>query len=234
MNSFEDKVVCITQPEHMPWLGYIDKMYQSDVLIFLDNVSFKKRHFENRNKIRTLSPDGFTWLTVPVLTKGSYNQHIDAVKIDYSFNWRDKYLKTIQYTYKKAKYFNDYYPKIEQIFMKEYDLLVDLNIDIIKYLSCCFGMEKVFLRASDITDEGKGSERILAILKKVGARTYFSGRYGGLNIELLENNGIHVIVQDFQHPRYIEMHEPFYEAMSCIDLLFNYGGASKDFFKKQK
>jgi hypothetical protein len=33
--------------------GMAEKFFQVDKVVFLDNVQFKKRNFENRNKIRT-------------------------------------------------------------------------------------------------------------------------------------------------------------------------------------
>ena len=73
--------VAIHQPEFAPWLGYFHKMHSADVYVFLDNVQFKKRYFENRNYLRDSTKDEKVWLTIPVETKGKYNQAIKDVVI---------------------------------------------------------------------------------------------------------------------------------------------------------
>ena len=45
-------IVSVHQPQYLPWLGYFDKIAKSDVFVFLDNVQYKRREFQNRNKIR--------------------------------------------------------------------------------------------------------------------------------------------------------------------------------------
>src|SRR5207249_11577269 len=57
-------VVTIHQPERLPWLGFFDKIRQADVFVMLDHVQYRKRYFQNRNRIR--AEHGAIWLTVPV------------------------------------------------------------------------------------------------------------------------------------------------------------------------
>ncbi|WP_372998802.1 WbqC family protein [Sulfurimonas sp.] len=223
MLDLSNKLVCITQPEHLPWLGYLDKIAQSDYLIFLDNVQFKKRHFENRNKIRVNNKDGFLWLTVPVITKGKYEQKINEVEIDYSGNWIDKYLKSIEYNYNKSKYFNCYFNDLKDILYKKHKYLVDLNIDIINFMKVSFGLNTKFLKASEICNDGKSSELILNILKSLNSNKYFSGKFGGIDVDLLEINTIKVSFQDFKEPKYSQLTDEYLPGMAFIDLLFNHG-----------
>ena len=63
------KTVTIHQPNHLPYLGFFEKMADSDVFILYDNTQYKSEDFQNRNKIRTSTEQGWIWLTVPV----SYN-----------------------------------------------------------------------------------------------------------------------------------------------------------------
>ena len=60
------KTVVILQPGYMPWLGFFDQLYRSDVFVYYDDVQFDKNGWRNRNRIK--APDGTPhWLTVPVL-----------------------------------------------------------------------------------------------------------------------------------------------------------------------
>ena len=57
-------IVTIHQPEHLPWLGFFDKIRQADVWVSLDHVQYRKNYFQHRNRIR--GDRGAIWLTVPV------------------------------------------------------------------------------------------------------------------------------------------------------------------------
>jgi hypothetical protein len=226
MLDLSGNIICITQPEHMPWLGYLDKLYHSDYLILLDNVQYKKRHFENRNKIRVDNENKFLWLTVPVITKGRFTQKISEVEIDYSTNWTDKYLKTIEHIYNKSTYFHVYFELLSNIYFKRHIYLVDLNIDIIQFMKESFDLNTKLLRASAISSEGRSSNLILNILLSINATYYFSGKHGGLDEELLKASNIKIILQQFEHPRYNQLTSDFLSGMSFVDLLFNYGPES--------
>ena len=69
--------VAIHQPQYLPWLGYFDKIDQVDCFVLLDDVQFKKNEWQNRNRIKT--PQGWQWLTVPVIHR--FPQRIDEVRI---------------------------------------------------------------------------------------------------------------------------------------------------------
>ena len=45
--------VGIHQPNFMPWVGYFYKMLHSDIFVLLDDVSYTKRDWRSRNRIRT-------------------------------------------------------------------------------------------------------------------------------------------------------------------------------------
>lgn len=221
--SMSEGKITIIQPEHLPWLGYLDKIINAEVIVFLDNVQFKKRHFENRNRIRSKNKDGFLWLTVPVISKGKFTQKINEVYIDNSSKWNEKYIETLKHSYSKAPFFKEYFPKFEAILKEEYEKLVDLNIDLIKAILKDFGIEKKLLLASEISNEGMGNELIKNILIQLETKEYFSGSFGGLDENMLKSVGIHVEFQNFSHPNYSQIHGEFISNMSSIDLLFNHG-----------
>src|SRR5207247_3385298 len=58
-------IVSINQPAYLPWLGYFDRIRQSDLHIVLDHVQFEKGSFTNRTRIRGKDGRVF-WLTIPV------------------------------------------------------------------------------------------------------------------------------------------------------------------------
>jgi len=73
-------IVSINQPAYLPWLGYFNRVANSDLHVVLDHVQYEKNSFTNRNKIRTAQ--GFSWLTLPLKTKGKFgNLAINTVEI---------------------------------------------------------------------------------------------------------------------------------------------------------
>ena len=83
------KTVCIHQPDFLPWLGFFDRLTQSDVFVVLDNVQFLRRGWHHRDKIK--ASNGEMWLTVPVKKSGRYEQLINQTEIENSTHWQDQH-----------------------------------------------------------------------------------------------------------------------------------------------
>jgi len=219
--------VAIHQPEHLPWLGFFHKIGMADTYLILDNVQYRKNYFQNRNKIRT--SNDWEWLTVPV--RNRFGQMIKDVAIDNtSESWKRKYWKSIYYAYKKAPFFGRYSDTLKVLLDQEWPYIADMNTALISKFLEFLKIKPHILRASDMKAEGKGSNLILALCQEAGADVYISGISGKeyLDIEKFEAAGIEVIFQEFHHPFYEQLHEPFIPCMSCLDLLFNYGDKSID------
>ena len=127
-------IVSIHQPAYNPWLGYLDKLSNSDIFIYLDTVQFEKNSFINRNKIKT--PQGELWLTIPVKVKSKRNQLIKDVFIDENQINLQKIKKTIIHNYIHSKYFNVYQEKFFEIFSEclKNNSLLNLNLSLIFWL----------------------------------------------------------------------------------------------------
>ncbi|MBI2251217.1 MAG: WbqC family protein, partial [Armatimonadetes bacterium] len=225
--------IAIQQPECLPWPGFFDKMANCDVFVLLDNVQFKKRYFENRNKIRT--KDGWQWITIPVKVKGKYKQRINEVEIDNSINWQKKVLGTLTYNYIKAKYYNEYFDNFEKIILKKYDKLIDFNLNFINLFKEILKIETKIILASILNINEEGSDLILNISEKLGAEVYISGPDGAkyLREEEFKEKGIKIIYHHYLHPVYKQIYETFIEGLSIIDLIFNCGAESLKILKNE-
>jgi hypothetical protein len=223
--------ISIHQPECYPWLGFFEKMSRVEKFVLLDNVQFKKRYFENRNRFR--SADGWLYLTVPVKTSGRLEQKIMDVEINKEANWPKKHMKTIEMLYHNAPYWEENKPFFEDIFSRRWDKLVDFNIEAINYLAGKFGIATPRIRASELGVEGKGPQLVLDVCKAAGAKKHLSGRDGKdfLILEDFAAAGIEVEFQDFKHPVYNQRYKPFEPAMSAFDLLLNEGPKSLSIIK---
>jgi len=215
-------VVAIHQPEYLPWLGFFKKMMNSEIFVFLDDAQFRKKGWQNRNRIRI--NDGTTLLSIPVHTH-SYPK-INEVTIDNEKNWSIRHKKSILYNYARAPYFDEIKDFIESIFEKKFQYLVDLNTEIIKFIMNELEIKSKIVFSSELEISKKGSDRVLDICKAVGADHYITGTFwaeSNLRVEEFKKSNIDVEFQKFQHPIYKQIHGEFIPEMSIIDLLFNEG-----------
>lgn len=218
------KVIGIHQPHYLPWLGLIDRVSRCDLFVVLDNVPYSKNYFYNRNKIKTAN--GPVWLSVPVLTKGQFEQTFVETAIDNKQDWAKKHWKSIYYSYSKAPYFSEYGEFFQRALEREWQGLTGLCMEAFCYLLKSFHVETPILSASDMNVTGKKEALVLNICREAGATHYLSGPDGAnyLNLDLWKEAGIHVDFQDYNHPTYPQLFGEFTSHLSCIDLLFNCGG----------
>ena len=218
------KTVAIHQPNFLPYQGYFDKIRNSDIFVFLDNVTYTKNDFINRNKIKT--PDGWYWLTVPVVNKNILKTPICEVKINSSTNWRKKHWNSIRFNYGRATSFEKYKTFFEDIYNSEWNLLAKLNKLLIKEICKFLGIETAFIEASTLDIKGSGTDLIVDICEILEADTYLSGIAGKNYIrhELFEQKNIDIAFQEFKNPNYPQLHGEFIPNLSIIDYLLNCGG----------
>lgn len=216
------------QPGYLPWLGFFELIYNCDLFVLLDDVQYTRKDWRNRNRIRT--KDGWLWLTVPVLTKNKQNQLINEAKINYSINWRRKHLKAIEINYHKAKYFKTYFPELEKKYSYDFEYLLDLNIEIINWISKALNIKTPIIKSSFLKTEGKREDKIINICKKLDARELYDSKAASsfFDLDKFQENNIKIIFQEYYHPIYKQLYEPFIHSMSVIDLLFQYGPKSMD------
>ncbi|MEK6590588.1 MAG: WbqC family protein [Nitrospinota bacterium] len=240
-------IAAIHQPQFIPWLGYFDKIDQSDIFIFLDNVQYKKNEYQNRNKIKTVN--GWQWLTVPVLCR--FPQKINEVKINNKIDWKKKHLHALITNYSRAKYFERYFGYFRELYSEEWEYISDINIEVTRRLAEFLGIKRKFLVASELTPplsspylrgglrrgylngetggfEEEPTERLIRLCKSTGADIYMAGKDGAkyMDMDIFLKSGIRLVFQNFEHPIYNQLFGKFEQNMSAIDLLFNYGEES--------
>ena len=114
------KKITIHQPEHFPYLGFFQKMNESDLFVVLDNVNYRKNYFQNRNKIK--NTNGLDdWFTIPV-EKNATNKLIKDVEVSSDSNWRRKLLNKLHMNLGL---------NLKEIY--ESNSLIDINMKSIKY-----------------------------------------------------------------------------------------------------
>ena len=173
-------IASIHQPEHFPYMGFFQKMSSADVFVILDNVQYKKRNFQNRNKIKLKSGEDY-WLTVPV-DKDSDRKVIKDVTVSKDTLWRKKLIRTVLEHLKFD--ISEFY---------EHEKLIDINMSSIKWCMKKLSINTPLVYASDLSNlSGSKSELLASILREIGANKYISGPSGKDYLDLSYFEGIEV------------------------------------------
>jgi len=213
----------------LPWLGYFDQIYKADLFVFFDDVQYTRRDWRNRNRIKLQSGE-VKYLTIPVKTKGKYNALIKDIEIDNDQNWAQSHVGMIRENYKMMPYFNEFFPRIEELLLKQYKYLSDLDIESTKTIAGLLGIRDTKFALSSETEANyqSSTEHLVEICKKHNATHYLTGDSAKdyLEEDMFKKAGIIVEYHGYSHPIYSQGGDEFVPYLSIIDLLFNEGGNS--------
>lgn len=220
------KICAIHQPHYLPYMGYFDKMFRSDVFVFHDTTQFVRGEWQNRNKIRTASGD--RWLTIPVRSKGQYQRLCDA-KIDVTqTSWKRDHLQLIKLNYSKAKYFDKFWGPLKRLYAVETENLAVFNMHLVNFFKSVLipewsGDLKIASSYKGLSDEP--TKRLIDICRKFDCDTYLAGSGGAdyMNIDTFTEAEIVVVWQEFKEKEHEQCYKPFRPGMGCLDYLLNCG-----------
>lgn len=216
--------VGIIQPNYIPWRGFFDFISRVDVFVFFDDVQYTKRDWRNRNKVCTRGGDP-VWLSVPV-SVASRDQLIKDTPIKYDEAWIEKHLGTLHHSYGKAPFFDTYFPIIEGIYAKKFEMLVDLDIALTRQICDWLAIQTEFAKSSDLPSSGHKDEKLIAVAKAVGGTHYLSGPAAKayMQDQLWEDAGIALEYVSYpDYPPYPQINPGFTPQVSVLDLLFMTG-----------
>jgi hypothetical protein len=226
------KCVAIVQSSYIPWKGYFDLIRAADEFILLDDVQFTKRDWRSRNRIKT--KDGLCWLTIPVQTKGRYQQRIMDTTIS-DPAWAERHWQTIQGAYARTPYFDAYATDVRRTYERPAsDRLSDINRSLIEVLCQLLGITTPIRWSSEYHPSDGRNERLIDLCVKTGATDYLSGpsARGYVDEAAFAAAGVTVHFVDYAGYReYPQPYPPFEHAVSALDLLFCTGPHASDFLK---
>lgn len=219
------KKVCIYQPNVFPPLHYMQRIYQSDMWVMLDDVQLNKKVGQTQFNIKM--NDAKHRISVPV--SGGNRVLINEAKISVTDDWLNSTIKTLQHAYHKAPY----YHLIESLIIDHIRFHKDLyndfaffteafTLDLLKSL----GWEKEFVSSADLAPELKGSERMAEITKLCEGTHYVcgsAGYMGYIDKGHFRERDVKVLVQDWKCPRYAQQGKGFVANLSVVDAIANMG-----------
>jgi hypothetical protein len=220
--SPQRRSLAIMQPTFLPWVGYFALMDSVDRFVFLDDVQFDKRSWQQRNRIKTAN--GPLWLTVPVMTKGRRDQTIIQVQIQPDARFIDTALKTLEHAYAKAPYYGEVMDRLRPAFEASSNGLCALNLALIEALAELIGLQVDSVRSSSTPVQSVKAQRLADLCVQHGASDYISvpGSEDYLDGDgALAEAGITLKYFAYEHPAWPQLHGGFEPYMSALDLVMN-------------
>ncbi|MDB6169787.1 MAG: hypothetical protein JWM88_2651 [Verrucomicrobia bacterium] len=213
----------VLQSNYLPWKGYFDLIQEADVFVYYDEVQYTKNDWRNRNRI--CSKNGCHWLTIPV-GREAVKQKISDVRLP-DPRWQAEHRKTLAHTYRPAKHFAQIEPLLADFYeSREWRRLGELNYHCTETIARLLGLQTRFRHAKEFDLEGDRVERLVSLLRQLGATEYLSGpsarEYLAGQEHLFAQAGIDLRFKSYGgYPEYPQLSEPFEHGVSVIDLLAN-------------
>lgn len=219
--------IAMMQPSFMPWQGFFELIYKSDIFIFLDDFQFSVQSWHQRNRL-FINRGQVDWYTIPIQKNTSFKAPLNQTIINESTPWRDKMWKRIQQNYSRAPYYSDFALFIEQWLTTKEESLATQNITLIKLICNLLNFHREFRFSSQLSSKQQRSHRVLELLRWCEARYYFCAQG---SFEYMKDDGvlpvpdIEVVFQNFQPQAYPQVGSPnsFVPYLSIFDALFNIG-----------
>ncbi len=228
------KKIAIVQSNYIPWKGYFDMINMVDEFILYDEVQYTKNDWRNRNRIKTFQ--GIIWLTIPV-RQLKLKQKINETKV-INDKWRKKHWNTLSQSYAKSPYFKDYKDIFEALYLNDNEMyLSKINYQFITTICNILGINTKIRWSNEFTVKGDKTERLLEICNQCNANTYLSGPAAKnyFNEALAEERNINVEWMDYNgYEEYHQLHSPFENNVTILDLIFNEGKNAQKYMKSFK
>lgn len=203
--------LAIMQPCYLPWRGYFALMSRADVFVHLDDVALPQgRSLQTRVAIK--SATGRQWLSLPIAREPNVAICNARLADD---RWRHKHAATLHHAYGPAA------EVVLDVYDRPWEKLCDLNLALIDRLATALDICPPIHRSSSLSITATGSDRILALCKKLGATRYLTG-HGSRNYldhDRFEDAGIEVLYLDYDLSPYNQPHGPFDPFVTVLDVL---------------
>lgn len=215
--------IVIMQPYVFPYLGYFQLIHASTKFVFLEDVSFIKKGWINRNRI--LDTNGNDSLFTIPLENVSQNRTILDHYLHETFPvWKDKFYKTLHTVYAKAPFYEITLSMMKHILdqAKPGDSIAKLAETSIKFLSPYLGIWPDFINSSTYGNHNLRKEhRLIDICKKEYDGTYINA-IGGQSLytkESFKAQGINLFFIKSELLPYKQFENTFVPGLSIIDAL---------------
>jgi len=210
------------QPYLFPYIGYYQLMHAVDRFVVLDDVTFIKQGWINRNRL--LVNGNAAYFTVP-LRRHSSDTLIRDVEISDSPKprWRGKLLRTIANDYRRAPSFDRVYPLVERVIGGPFTRIADMARASLREVIDYLGISVSVVESAAMYGNAhlKGQARVIDTCLAERADDYVNA-IGGQSLysrEAFVAHGIRLHFITTAPIEYRQFNTPFVPSLSVIDLL---------------
>lgn len=214
----------IMQPYFLPYIGYFQLLNAVDKYVIYDNIQYTKKGWINRNRILQNGKD--LLISIPLEKDSDYLDVKDRY-VSKGFD-RKKLLNQIRESYRKAPYFDEVMPMMEDIINFEGENLFQYIYNSVQRICAYFDIntntEIVISSSLSIDHSLKGQDKVLAICKELQATDYINA-IGGQELYnkedfKKENIGLHFLSTN--PIEYKQFKNEFVPWLSILDvMMFN-------------
>jgi hypothetical protein len=212
--------LAIMQPYAFPYLGYFQLMRAADRFVLLDDVTFIKQGWVNRNRI--LGPHGPLRFTLPI-EGASSNRRLCDLQLVEGARWRDRLLRTIEQSYRRAPGFARTLPVVERALRHPDRRLNAWLRHSLECLTEALAIQTPLVSAAEFHPAAgaRGLHRLLEICRREGATDYLNAEGGRALYDPAAFSAQGLRLHFVEHiPRpYPQRGGPFVDRLSIIDAL---------------
>lgn len=229
------KKIGVMQPYFLPYIGYFQLIYMVDEFVLYDNIEFTKKGWINRN--RMLQNGKSEYFTLPLRKGSDYLDVSQRFLADTSEIELSKILRRITANYRKAPFFRDFYPVLEDVFLSKKKNLFEFIYQSIQSVLNYLDIETSIIVSSDLSNEIsflKKEKKVLEICKALNASSYInpSGGKDLYNKNEFKVENINLEFCKTKSIKYTQFKNDFIEHLSIIDVcMFNDKQTVKSFLK---
>ncbi len=215
--------LAVMQPYAFPYLGYFQLIRAVDRFVLLDDVSYTKAGWINRNCL--MGPHGALRFTLPIEGASSYRR-LDELQLVAGPRWQDKLLRTIEQCYSRSPGFADTWPVVEAALRCPERRLSDWLRHALEQVCAALGVTTPMVSAAAAHPAGtaRGQRRVIDVCLRERATDYINAEGGRALYSpdgfAQEGVRLHFLTH---HPRaYPQRGATFVERLSIIDvMMFN-------------
>ena len=140
--------IAAQQPYFLADYFYFQKIFLSDIFFIADFLRYRKQSPISRARLTSeYTPE---YLTIPVHhSAGHPPPRINQVKMLPPQHWVEQHLKTLKSLYRQYPFFEYYFPELEAIYLKKYQLLPQFLNELIRWQAGLLFPGKKLLNASE-------------------------------------------------------------------------------------
>lgn len=144
---------CLVDLYFLPPTAFFKEILSFETVEIETESHFVKQTY--RNRCHVLGANGIQAITIPV-DKSKKKQYYKDVKINYTENWISKNNTTLKSAYANSPFFDHYHVYFQDIIMKKYDFLYDLNFELMNLCLKILQEERIIFKTSSFNLTYKG------------------------------------------------------------------------------